>query len=127
MSDGAFSPQPAHQGQGERPRLLIFYSDTSGLCRRVDAYLAQILQRHHNHDAFDIVRLRVADRPKAVEFFGIDALPTLIVVRDGAVQMRLDAPRRRIEMEKALEPWLRRAVRPAAKPRASGHAQQAAG
>ncbi|HWE82133.1 MAG TPA: thioredoxin family protein [Gaiellaceae bacterium] len=93
--------------RGDRPRLLIFYSDTSGPCRRLDAHLAQILQRRRNHHAFDIVRLRAADRPKAVELLGITALPTLIVVQRGIVRARLESPRGRPEIEKALSPWLR--------------------
>jgi thiol-disulfide isomerase/thioredoxin len=101
-------PESSPSG-GTRPRLLIFYSDTSGPCRRVDAHLAQILQRRRNHHAFDIVRLRAADRPKAVELLGITALPTLLVVQHGVVRARLEAPRGRPEIEKALFPWLRSA------------------
>jgi thioredoxin-like negative regulator of GroEL len=96
----------------ERPRLLVFYSETSGPCRRADAHLAQILQRRRNHHAFDIVRLCAADRPKAVELLGITTLPTLIVVQNGVIRARLEAPRGRLEIETALYPWLRSAGSP---------------
>jgi hypothetical protein len=35
-----------------RPRLLLFHSRVSGRCRRVDAFLAQVLQRRSNHAIF---------------------------------------------------------------------------
>jgi thioredoxin-like negative regulator of GroEL len=93
------------------PRLLFFYSETSGPCRRTAAHLAQILQRRRNHHTFEVVRIRASDRPKAVELLGITILPTLIVVEDGAVRARVEGPHGRPEIEETLRPWLRTSAR----------------
>lgn len=90
----------------EKPRLLIFYSEASGHCRKVDAYLAQIFQRGRNHHTFDVVRLRIDERPKTVALLAIQALPTIMVVQRGEIPVRLNAPRARAEIEQALSPWL---------------------
>lgn len=93
-----------------KPRLLVFYSGTSGQCRRVDSYLAQVLQRRRNHDTFEVVRVRVDEEPGAVERLAIEVLPTLLVVEQGAVRARLEGPRGRAEIETALAPWLRTGI-----------------
>src|SRR5437016_2958652 len=46
---------------GERAKLVIFYSPTSGSCRRAEGYLAEVLQRRRNHDTLQILRVN-ADR-----------------------------------------------------------------
>jgi hypothetical protein len=54
--------EQAAAGKGEtRPHLLYFTSATSGRCRRVDGFLAQVLQRHRNHSRFRIVRVTIED------------------------------------------------------------------
>jgi hypothetical protein len=37
-----------------KPRLVFFYSSSSGACRRVEGFLAQVLQRRGNHDTFQL-------------------------------------------------------------------------
>ena len=48
---------------GARPRLVFFYSPVSGRCRRAEGFLAQVLQRRHNHETFDLHRVSVDTRP----------------------------------------------------------------
>jgi thioredoxin-like negative regulator of GroEL len=103
---GAASPASA-TAQAERPRLVFFYSRTSGLCRRVEGYLAQILQRHHNHDTFAVIRVAIEDHHGLVELFGIDEVPTIVVVEGRRIRARVDSPRGRPAIEQALSPWLR--------------------
>jgi thioredoxin-like negative regulator of GroEL len=62
------------------PRLVFFDSPTSGRCRRVEGFLAQVLQHRRNHDSFKLVRVSVDERPDLAERFGIERLPTLCVV-----------------------------------------------
>jgi hypothetical protein len=38
----------------DRPRLVFVYSDSSGLSRRADGFLAQVLQRRRNHETFAV-------------------------------------------------------------------------
>jgi thioredoxin-like negative regulator of GroEL len=100
--DGATPAQP-----DSRPDLLFFYGRTSGRCRRVDGFLAQVLQRRQNHGTFNVVRLAVDDYPKLARQFGVSELPSILVVQGHIVRARVDCPRGRAMIEEALAPWLR--------------------
>ena len=91
----------------ERPRLVFFYSPLSGRCRRVEGFIAQVLQRRHNHDTFDLVRVSVDRRPDLAEKFRIEEVPTICIVEDRKLLCRIVAPRGCRELEQELEPWLR--------------------
>lgn len=91
----------------DRPRLVFFYSPLSGRCRRVEGFIAQVLQRRRNHDTFDLVRVSVERRPDLAEKFRIDNVPTICVVEGRKLRRRIVAPRGCRELEKELEPWLR--------------------
>jgi len=97
----------AHQLSTERPRLLFFCSDTSGQSRRVEGFLAQVLQRRQNHDTFQIRRIDYLARPDLVRRCGIEQPPALVVVDAHRVQARLERPRGCADIQKALAPWLR--------------------
>jgi thioredoxin-like negative regulator of GroEL len=97
----------ATQRHDERPRLLFFHSTRSGRCRRVEGFLAQVLQRRHNHDTFRLQRISVDDRPDLTERFRIDCLPTLCVVEGKRVVARIVSPSGCTELEKGLLPWLK--------------------
>ena len=90
-----------------RPRLVFFYSPLSGRCRRVEGFIAQVLQRRRNHDTFDLVRVSVERRPDLAEKFRIEQVPTICVVEDRKLRRRIVAPRGCRELERELEPWLR--------------------
>jgi len=90
-----------------KPSLLFFYGKTSGPCRRVEAFLSQVLQRRHNHETFRLVRICAELHPELIEHFRVETLPTIVVVDGGGVQARLISPRGRKELEEALAPWLR--------------------
>jgi thioredoxin-like negative regulator of GroEL len=90
----------------EQPRLLFFTSPVSGHCRRVEGFLAQVLQRRRNHGTF---RLHVIDeqaRPELVRHFNVTECPTLVVVAERVEQARLERPRGCREIEDLLSPWL---------------------
>ena len=93
--------------QEERPRLVFFYSPRSGRCRRIEGFVAQVLQRRRNHDTFDLVRVSVDGRPDLAKKFRIAELPTICVVDGRTLKRRIVAPRGCRELEMALEPWLR--------------------
>jgi thioredoxin-like negative regulator of GroEL len=89
-----------------RPRLIFFTSSLSGQCRRVEGFLAQVLQRRRNHSTFRILVIDRGERPDLVERFGVDGFPTLVVVEEHTVCARLDEPRGCREIERLLSPWL---------------------
>jgi thioredoxin-like negative regulator of GroEL len=90
-----------------RPRLVFFYSPLSGRCRRVEGFIAQVLQRRRNHDTFELVRVSVDRRPDLAEKFLVGEVPTICVVEGRKLRRRIVAPRGCRELERELEPWLR--------------------
>jgi len=91
---------------GVRPGLVYFYSARSGACRRAEGFLAQVLQRRKNHGTFHLYRVDEEERPDLLERFGVDHVPTLVVVEDRFVKGRLESPRGCREIERFLAPWL---------------------
>lgn len=89
-----------------RPRLLFFHSPASGRCRRAEGYLAQVLQRRHNHDTFDLRRVSVDARPDLAERFRIDSVPTIVVVDGRRVSCRILSVKNCRDLEDQLRPWL---------------------
>ena len=98
-------PQTAPRPK-QRPRLVFFYSPLSGRCRRVEGFIAQVLQRRRNHDTFDLVRVSTDRRPDLAEKFRIGEVPTICVVEERKLKRRIVAPRGCRELEEQLEPWL---------------------
>ena len=91
----------------ERPRLVFFFSPQSGRCRRVEGFIAQVLQRRRNHETFELVRVPVDERPDLAEKFRVDEVPTICIVQGRKLQKRIVAPRGCRELEQELEGWLR--------------------
>jgi len=93
-------------GRAMKPGLVFFHSGQSGSCRRVEGFLAQVLQRRRNHATFKLYRVDGAERPDLVERFGVDTMPTLVVVEGKSVRARLPKPRGCRDIERFLAPWL---------------------
>jgi thioredoxin-like negative regulator of GroEL len=89
-----------------RPQLLFFYDPTDGRARRVEGFLAQVLQRRRNHDTVAIRRIDVRAHSHLVERSGIQSTPTLVVVHDKRVKGRLELPRGCKPITTLLQPWL---------------------
>jgi hypothetical protein len=89
-----------------KPKLVFFYAPQSGRCRRVEGFIAQVLQRRRNHETFELLRVSVERRPDLAERFHVDTLPTICVVEDRRVRKRIVAPRGCRELEKELASWL---------------------
>jgi thioredoxin-like negative regulator of GroEL len=90
-----------------KPRLLFFDSASSGRCRRVEGFLAQVLQRRSNHDTFELLRVDADTHRDLVERFKIETIPTLVVVAGKRAQGRLPNPKGCRDIERFLSPWLR--------------------
>ena len=89
-----------------KPSLVFFHSGVSGPSRRAEGFLAQVLQRRRNHDTFKLYRVDASARPDLLERFGVESVPTLVVVEDKLVRSRLEHPRGCREIERFLSPWL---------------------
>jgi thioredoxin-like negative regulator of GroEL len=89
-----------------KPHLLLFSSRVSGRCRRVDGFLAQVLQRRANHATFELMQIEIEEQPALHERFGIETLPTLVVVEDSKVRGRIADPTGCKDIERFLAPWL---------------------
>jgi thioredoxin 1 len=97
---------PASKPVTTKPSLVFFHSASSGRCRRVEGFLAQVLQRRSNHDTFEVLRVDADEHAELVEQFKIETIPTLVVVKDKQAQGRLPNPRGCREIERFLAPWL---------------------
>src|SRR5213076_1407221 len=91
----------------QQPGLVFFYSPVSGSCRRVEGFLAQVLQRRRNHGTFKLYRVDEHKRPDLLERFAVGSLPALLVVEGKSVRARLEGPRGCGEIESFLAPWLK--------------------
>jgi thioredoxin-like negative regulator of GroEL len=101
----ASSQQPAARA-GAKPSLIFFQSKASGRCRRVEGFLAQVLQRRSNHDTFEIVRVDADKQADLVAQFRIETIPTLVIVTEKRAQAWLSNPRGCRDIEEFLAPWL---------------------
>jgi thioredoxin-like negative regulator of GroEL len=99
--------EPPLRPRTEQPWLVFFHSRLSGRCRRAEGYLAQVLQRRHNHDTFKVYRVCVEERPDLVERFRVEQVPTLCVVESRQVRARLQTGITCTGIEEFLAPWLR--------------------
>ena len=92
--------------KGSQPGLVFFSSGSDGRSRRVEGFLAQVLQRRRNHGTFNVVRVAEEERPDLLERFKVETVPTLVVVQNKVVAARLERPRGCREIEGFLAPWL---------------------
>jgi thioredoxin-like negative regulator of GroEL len=107
MATVASRPKPESRGRSSSPRLVFFHSAVSGRCRRVEGFIAQVLQRRQNHDTFVLHQVAQEEHPRLFERFDVQTVPTLVVVVDKVVRGRLEAPRSCREIERFLTPWLK--------------------
>jgi thioredoxin-like negative regulator of GroEL len=89
-----------------KPSLVFFQSEASGRCRRVEGFLAQVLQRRSNHDTFEILRVDADKQADLAQRFRIETVPTLVVVVERRAQAWLANPRGCRDIEDFLAPWL---------------------
>jgi thioredoxin-like negative regulator of GroEL len=90
-----------------KPGLVFFHSSTSGRCRRMEGFVAQVLQRRRNHDTFRYYKVAHEQRPDLVDKFKIAVIPTLVVLENNSIAAALEGPRGCGEIETFLAPWLR--------------------
>lgn len=91
----------------EKPRLLYFFDGKDGYSRRVDGFIAQVLQHRRNHETFQIHRIDVRAHPELAERFRVERTPTICVVDQRRLAVRAYRPRGAGEIQQLLAPWLR--------------------
>jgi thioredoxin-like negative regulator of GroEL len=91
----------------ERPMLIFFTSERNGRCRRAEGFLAQVLQRRHNHETFSLRFVEEDEHPELIDRFRVEKTPTLMVVAEKVVRGKLVEPRGCEEIQTFLAPWLR--------------------
>jgi hypothetical protein len=89
-----------------RPHLIFFHEPTSGRSRRTEAFLAQVLQRHGNHETFRVSRIAMDERPDLAERLKVRTDATILIAEAGKVIVRLERPALS-ELQICLAPWLR--------------------
>lgn len=94
------------QASAAKPKLVFFFSPRSGHCRRVEGFIAQVLQHRRNHDAFELIRVSVDEHPNLVQRFRVETVPTLCVVEGKRLKKRIAAPRGCRQLAQELGPWL---------------------
>ena len=109
MSESAAAPAtaPPTTEPVAKPILAFFYSRLSGGSRRAEGYLAQVLQRRHNHDTFKLHRIEYEKHLELAARLGVEQLPTFLVIEGKRVRARLERPRGCVQITKALAPWLK--------------------
>ena len=66
-----------------------------------------MLQRRKNHQTFVVVPVSQEKQPELFERFGVDKVPTLVVIEGKRVRRSLELPGSCREIEAFLAPWLR--------------------
>ena len=96
-----------HRVPAAKPGLIFFFSPRSGQSRRVEGFLAQVLQRRRNHTTFQVHRV---DADKHADFamrLDVTETPALVIVDGGSIRGRVTKPVGCRQIEELLAPWLR--------------------
>jgi thioredoxin-like negative regulator of GroEL len=88
----------------DRPLLVFFWSERSGPARRMESLLAHLERKER--DRLRVRRVDVDKRPDLAKRFGVDVVPTLILVKDKVAVSRLDGRTSAPKIEAMLEPHL---------------------
>lgn len=65
-----------------------------------------MLQRRRNHETFELVNVSIDERPDLARRFGVEEVPTILVLEGPDVRSRIVSPRGCRDLEHALETWL---------------------
>jgi thioredoxin-like negative regulator of GroEL len=87
-----------------KPVLVFFWSERSGPARRMESLLAHLARKER--DRLRVVRIDVERQPAVAERFGIDDVPTLVLVKGKRVVGRLEGRASAPKIESMLEPHL---------------------
>ena len=107
VADAGTPSTPTAVVAARKPALLFFHSPTSGRSRRVEGFLAQVLQRRGNHDTFTLHRIEYESRSDLAVRCGVEQPPAIVIVDGKRIRARLEQPRGCLEIHATLAPWLK--------------------
>jgi thioredoxin len=87
-----------------RPLLVFFTHARSGPARRMESLLAHIARKER--DRLRVLRVDTDERPDLADRFGVDDVPTLVVVKDKHTVARLSGRASAPRIEQMIEPHL---------------------
>jgi len=85
----------------ERPVLVDFWAQWCGPCRTLAPIVEAVAEQYAG--SAQVVKLNVDDNPSVVEKYRIQAIPTLIVFRDGEEKKRILGAVSREEIARAID------------------------
>ena len=95
------------QDEGQ-PLLVFFCSARSGPARRMESLLAHLARKERAR--LRVARVDVDERPEVAERFGVEEVPTLVLLKDKRVVDRLEGRATAPRIERMIEPHLETAV-----------------
>lgn len=87
-----------------RPLLVFFTSTSSGPARRMESLLAHLARKERGR--LRTTKVDVESHPQLAEKFGVDSVPTLVLVKEKRAVARLDGRASAPKIERMLEPHL---------------------
>jgi thioredoxin-like negative regulator of GroEL len=87
-----------------KPLLVFFWSERSGPARRMESLLAHLARKERTR--LRVMRVDVDEQPELAEHFGIDDVPTLVLVKGKRVVDRIEGRASAPAIETMLTPHL---------------------
>ena len=84
----------------DKPVLLDFYAEWCGPCRMVAPFVEQIADEHPE---YLICKINVDDEPALAQEFGVQSIPTLVVLKGGKVVTQSSGARPKAQILALLE------------------------
>jgi thioredoxin 1 len=105
ISASARTREARRTGLRAKALLLFFYSPTSGPSRRMDGLVSWLYVRERKRLRLRLVNVDV--HPEIAERYGVDEVPTLVLLKDRDVVARLEGRVTGQQIDDAMLPHLR--------------------